>query len=121
MGPSICETVDGLDDEGAIQWVRQRAPRRKTPGRVGIGRESRVPDDIQVVADLGNPVESQIEIRATLLVLVLREREEVSTRIERILHTIGPLSRAEPAARQSRGRHRVACAQNEVSAAAQRY
>ena len=48
----------------------------------------------RVVADLRNPVEPEVEVRATILVLVLRESEEVGAGAERVLETRRRLRRA---------------------------
>ena len=71
-----------LDDEGAVQRVRQGTARGEAPRRLGIRCEAGVPDDIEVVTWHWNPLDSKIGVGTTFFVLVLRESEEVRAGVE---------------------------------------
>jgi hypothetical protein len=91
----MLESMHGLDDQRAIERVRQRSLAGEAPGRVRVRGESGVPDDVEVIADLWNPMKAKIEVSASLFVLVLREAEEVCAGAERVFQATRDLRRSE--------------------------
>src|SRR5947209_8150978 len=112
--------VDDLHHECAVQGPSERSCRGEAVSRSAVGRVPRVPDEEDVVADLGNPMESQVEVRPLRVVVVLHEAKKAGPRIEIVLHTAGGQQGGEPAGGQPSGRAGQVGTDNYVSAAAPR-
>src|SRR5881394_4496542 len=98
--------VNDFHDERAIQGLAERSRRGEPIRRRVIGRVPRVPDEEDVVADLRNPVESQVEIHALRLVVVLHEAEKTGAWIEVVFDAARGEDSRETAARKLRRRDR---------------
>src|SRR6267378_7906430 len=104
MPVSWRNAVDDLHHECAVQGPTERSYRGEAVGRSAVGGVPRVPDQENVVSDLGNPMESQVEVRPLCVVVVLHEAKKAGSRIEVVLDPTGSEQGGEPAAWQPRGR-----------------
>src|SRR2546425_3299297 len=107
-------TVDDLHHECAVQRPSERSYCGEAVSRNAIGRVPRVPDEENVVSDLGNPVEAQVEVRPLRVVVVLHEAEKGGPCIEVVLHAAGGQQGREPASRQPGGRAGQVGTDNDV-------
>src|SRR6266496_2456728 len=112
--------MDDLHHECAVQRPRERPYGGETEGRGAVGGVPRVPDQENVVPDLGNPMESQVEVRPLRVVVVLHEAKKTGPRIEVVLDAAGGQQGREAAGGQPRRRAGQVGADNNVPAAAPR-
>src|SRR6266566_6270953 len=94
--------VDDLHYECAVQGPREGSCRGEAVRRCAVGGVPRVPDQENVVTDLGNPMESQVEVRPLRVVVVLHEAKKAGAGIEVVLDAAGGQQRSEAAGRQPR-------------------
>src|SRR6266542_611236 len=112
------KAVDDLQHECAVQGLSERSGRGEAVGRCAVGRVPRVPDQENVVSDLGNPMETQVEVGPLRVVVVLHEAKKAGSRIEVVLDAAGGQQGGEPTAGQQRGRARQLGTDNHMSSAA---
>src|SRR5437762_688728 len=112
--------MDDLHHECAVQWSRKRLCRGEAVGGCAVGGVPRVPDQEHVVTDLGNPMESQVEVRPLRVVVVLHEAKKAGARIEVVLDAAGGQQCSEAAGWQPRSRAGHVGAGDDVSSAAPR-
>src|SRR5437660_8284227 len=83
------DAVNDLQHECAVQGPTERSYRGEAVRRSAVGCVPRVPDEEKVVPDLGNPMESQVEVRPLRVVVVLHEAKKAGPRIEVVLDPAG--------------------------------
>src|SRR6266550_3529638 len=106
--------MDDFYHECAVQGPREGSCRGEAVRRCAVGRVPRVPDQEDIVSDLGNPMESQVKVRPLRVVVVLHEAKKAGPRIEVVLNPAGGENGCEAAAGQSRGRARQIGTDNDV-------
>src|SRR5881397_3941594 len=112
--------VDDLHHECAVQGPTERSYRGEAVGRRAVGGVPRVPDQENVVTDLGNPMESQVEVRPLRVVVVLHEAQKAGPRVEVVFDAASGEQGGEAAAGQPRGGAGQVGAGDDVSSAAPR-
>src|SRR6266566_2766163 len=83
------KAVDDLHHECAVQGPSERSYCGEAVGRRAVGGIPRVPDQEDVVADLGKPMESEVKVGALRVVVVLHEAQKAGPRIEVVLDAAG--------------------------------
>src|SRR5437667_12716180 len=100
---SWCNTVDDLQHECAVQRPSEGSCRGEAVSRSAVGCVPRVPDQENVVSDLGNPMESQVEVRPLRVVVVLHEAQKAGPRVEVVFDVASGEQGGEAAAGQPGG------------------
>src|SRR5438128_99350 len=106
-----------LNHERTIERPRESASRGKSVWGGGIRRIAGVPDEVDVVPDLWDPVKAKIEVDTAVLVVQLHEVEKAGARIDRVLEPRGNLRRDEMSRRKIGFGAREVDAADEVSPA----
>src|SRR5712664_1480379 len=117
---SWCNAVDDLQHQCAVQGPTERSYRGEAVGRYAVGGVPRVPDQENVVTDLGTPMESQVEVRPLRVVVVLHEAQKAGARIEVVFDAAGGQHGSEAAGGQPRSCAGQVGAGDDVSSAAPR-
>src|SRR3989449_2511639 len=114
------DAVNDLQHECAVQGPTERSYRGEAVRRRAVGGVPRVPDQENVVSDLGNPVKSQVEVRPPRVVVVLHEAQKAGPRVEVVFDAASGEQGGEAAAGQPRGGAGQVGPHNDVSASAPR-
>ena len=68
--------MSGLHHDGPVEWSPQGMNAGESVRGGRIGGVARIPDNKEIIADLGYPMKPEIEIHALVLVVVLNEGQE---------------------------------------------
>src|SRR6476661_4575739 len=83
--------MDRLHHQCPLQWLTERANTRESKPCGTIGRVARIPHHVDIIANRGNPVKSEIDIHALILVVGLQQQENAGPSARRILDSRGGL------------------------------
>src|SRR5690349_100271 len=93
--------MDRLEHERSVQWPAKAPETGKPMRRISVGCIAGVPDHEEIIADLRDPMKSQVEVHALVLIVVLHKAEEGYSGVKGVLQPARHQRRRELSCRQT--------------------